>query len=224
MAASFEESLPGNKDTQYLARRVGLVTAILSSLFGALYLFGLGVNLATSGTTHSSSEAVQLFSAVIGLLWDIDLVILFMALRGQVQEKRKLWIDLAFVFMVLLCATSGINWFVQLIIMPGVIRARDTALMALIDPYNPLSIMFAVEHLGWGVFFGFGTLFGAFAFAGNRLENWLRGLLLIGSLLSFLHVIGLAISSPFLSFLGYVAWGLALPAATFLMSMRFRQK
>jgi hypothetical protein len=42
-------------------------------------------------------------------------------------------------------------------------------------------------------------------------------------ILSLLHAFGLVISNPLLSFLGYPAWAILLPAATLLLAFRFRR-
>jgi hypothetical protein len=124
--------------------------------------------------------------------------------------------------MALVCAVSSTNWFVRLAVLPRVAQAGDQTILNLIDPYNPASIMFAMEHLGWGVFFGLAALFAGFAIHGGRLESWVRGLLVAAGVLSLLHALGLVIASPGLSFLGYPAWGILLPAATLLLTVRFR--
>jgi hypothetical protein len=205
------------------SRNLGLAMAVISTVFGFLYLLGLVANLATTGAVHSSSEPVQFLSATIAILWDQVLVILFVTIRRQVPESKKLFAELALVFVVLLSATSSVNWFARLTIVPRIAQAGDASLLALVDPYSESSIMFAMEHLAWGLFFGLAALFAASAMGGGRLGSWLRWLLVAGGVLSLLHAAGLIVSQPVLSFLGYPAWGLLLPITTLLLAVRFRR-
>lgn len=213
------ETLDQNK----YSRNLGFVMAILSTFFGLLYITGLVRNLTASGSFHSSSEPLQFFSAIIALLWDQTLVILFVALRRHVPENRRIFEELGLVFMALVSVTSSISWFSRLAIVPIIARTGDASILALVDPYNPGSITFAMEFLGWCLFYGLSTLFAAFAFAGTRLDGWIRWLLAVGGILSLLHFIGLVFSQPALSVLGYPAWGILLPITSILLAIRFRR-
>lgn len=212
-----------NLDQNKSSRSIGFVMAILSSIFGLLYLAGLARNLIASGSFHSSSEPLQFFSAIIALLWNQTLVILFVTLRRHVPENRRVFAELALVFMALVSVASSISWFSRLTIVPRIAQAGDANMLALVDPYNPASLTYAMEFLGWCLFYGLSTLFAAFAFAGSRLDGWIRWLLAAGGMLSLLHFIGLIISQPVLSILGYPAWGILLPITSILLAIRFRR-
>lgn len=205
------------------ARQVLYWTALASTLLGALYLLGLAGKLIVNGSVHAvSSPGVQSISAIVALLWDAALVILFAAFRKQVVRGRRLFADLGMVFMVLACATSSVNWFVQLAIVPRLGSEAGDTLRTLLDVHNELSITYAMEHLGWGLFFGLAAMFAAIAITGGRLGTWVRGLLLASGVLSLVHFVGVAASSVLLSDMGYVAWGVLLPAATAVMAGSFR--
>jgi hypothetical protein len=210
-------------DSARTAPVVGYAAALASTVFGTLYLLGMIINLLTSGSTHSSSTQVQFISAVVAVLWDQTLVILFAAVRWSTEKSRKILGDLALAFMVLVSAASSVNWFTRLTVYPQAARAGDTALMALLDPYSERSIMFAFEHLGWGVFYALAVLFAAAALEGGGLARWLRWLFALSGILSLLHTVGLIVSNPVLSFLGYPAWGILLTAASALLAARFRR-
>jgi hypothetical protein len=223
MTITSEEATRNGAAAYKQASRAGYITAVLSTIFGILYLLGLSVNLIVGGTTHSENPAIQLLSATIAIVWLQTLLVLFVALRWNAPENGRFLAEVALVFMALVCAVSSTNWFVRLAVLPRVAQAGDQTILNLIDPYNPASIMFAMEHLGWGVFFGLATLFAGFALSGGRLESWARGLLVTAGLLSLLHAFGLVIANPLLSFLGYPAWAILLPAATLLLAFLFRR-
>jgi len=57
----------------------------------------------------------------------------------------------------------------------------------------------------------------------RRLETWVRWLLLASGVLSLLHFIGVIAGSAMLGDLGYIAWGVLLPAATMLLAAKFNK-
>ncbi len=203
------------------ARQVLYWTALASTILGALYLLGLAGKLIVDGTVHSvSSPGVQSISAVVGLLWDVGLVILFTALRRQGTRSRRIYADLALMFILLACATSSVNWFVQLAIIPKLGAGGNETVSALLDVHNEQSISYAMEHLGWGLFYGLAAIFASAGMRGGKLEAWISRLLLASGVLSLVHFVGVAAGSALLGDLGYVAWALLLPAATALLVVR----
>jgi hypothetical protein len=213
-----------NTNSKPIARKIVIITAILSSVFGGLYLLGLAGKIIVDGSVHSiSSPGLQTLSASIAILLDLSLLILFTALRRLIPGKKAVFADLAVVFMALVCVTSSINWFVQLAILPSILAFGDKTLLALLEVHNQSSLMYAVEHLGWGIFYGLATIFMGIAYSGSRLDNWLRWLLVAGGALSIIHLFGILISDQPITDLGYIAWGIFLPATTILLAIRYKR-
>ena len=127
------------------------------------------------------------------------------------------------IFMVLLAATSGINWYVRLTLVPKIAAAGDTNALALLDIHEINSLMYAVEHLAWGLFYGLAAIFMAFAMEGGKIETWIRWLLIAGGIMSILFIPGIMISSEILIDLGYYAAGILLPIMTALLAVRYRK-
>jgi uncharacterized membrane protein len=96
--------------------------ALSSTIFGILYLLGVGVNLITSGSVYPSGEDVKLISAVIALLWNLVLVVLFTTLRRETQPSRAILAEMALVFAILVCGVSCASWFAGLIVYPRFMR------------------------------------------------------------------------------------------------------
>ena len=73
------------------ARRVLYWAALASTALGALYLLGQAGKLIVDGTVHSvSAQGVESVAAIVGLLWDVGLVIVFVALRRQAPRGHRL--------------------------------------------------------------------------------------------------------------------------------------
>ncbi len=213
----------GNNQAIKESRRVLYWMALIATILGGLYLLGLLGRIVVNGSVHAvSGGGVQAISAVVAIAWDVVLLVLFAALRRTDAAGRPLLGELALLFMLLVCATSTINWFVQLAVLPKLVAA-DAAALALLDVHNELSITYAVEHLGWGLFFGLSVLCAAAALRGEALQRWVRWLLVAAGVLSLLHFLGVIISSQLLGDLGYIAWGVLLPAATALLAAAARR-
>lgn len=214
-----------SKDARETSRRILYLAAVISTIFGFLYLLGLTGKLIVDGSIHSASAPpIQVVSAATGLLWDITLVILFAALRRQMTGKAAVFAELGLIFMLLMGATSSINWYVQLTLVPRISAAGDANLLALLDIHNVGSLMYAIEHLAWGLFYGLATIFMALAFSGGRIESWIRWLFAIGGVLSILHVLGIISGVHALIDLGYFAAGVLLPVTTLLLALRYRRE
>ncbi len=213
----------GHSEAIRETRRVLYWMALAATILGALYLLGLLGRLIVNGSVHAvSGGGLQIVSAVVAIAWDVVLLVLFAALRREHAAGHPLLADLALIFMLLVCATSTINWFVQLAVLPRLGSGEANA-MALLDVHNELSITYAMEHLGWGLFFGLSVLFAAAVLRGGAAQAWIRWLLVAAGVLSLLHFAGVIIASQFLGDLGYIAWGALLPAATGLLAAIYRR-
>ena len=218
MKNSLEDRIAKN-----MARKVLLLTALISTVFGILYFVGLMGKLVINGSIHAqSSPAISMVSAAVGLLWDVTLVVLFLALRQQITGSKAIFAELGMVFMVLLAAGSSLNWYIQLSLVPKIAQSGDMQTLALLDIHNVDSVMYAVEHLAWGLFYGLAAIFMGLAFEGGKIETWIRWLLIVGGIMSILFIPGQLIGSQILIDLGYYAAGVLLPITTILLFIRFR--
>ncbi len=169
-------------------------------------------------------QAVQNISAIVAILWNMSLLAMFAALRRQFAGSRAVFAEIAFVFMALVCAISSVNWFVQLLVVSRITRVGESVLLALLDIHNGISLTYAMEHLAWGVFYGFAAILAAIAISGGKLGIWIRWLFAAGGALSLVHVVGITTGNSALGDLGYVAWGILLPMTTALLVVRFGRK
>jgi hypothetical protein len=225
MDATMQSTHFQEKGATNTTRQILFVAAMISTLFGSLYFLGLLGKYLVDGSIHSvSAPPIQMVSAAIGLLWDATLLILFVALSRQISKGYSIYAELSWIFMALVCATSSINWFVQLSLVPRIAQIGDAMLLSLVDIHGDSSIMYAIEHLAWGLFVGLSMIFMAVAMKGDRLETWIRWLFLAGGVLSLLHVFGIIFDSHPMLDLGYFAAGVLLPIATALLAVRFRRE
>lgn len=224
MSTDFEAGQVNHSGEERMAKRIAYLTAVFTTILALLYLLGLAGKLIVDGTVHStSSQGIQTISAIIAILLDLSLLILFTGMRRLISGKNSLFADLAVVFMTLTCATSSINWFVQLAILPKIVQGGNSTMIALLDIHNTSSLMYAMEHLGWGIFYGLGLIFMGVAIGSGKLESWIRWLSLLGGSLSIIHVFGIIAGSQVMGDLGYIAWGVLLPFTTLLLAILMKR-
>lgn len=86
-----------------------------------------------------------------------------------------------------------------------------------------LSIMFALEMLGWGFFVAFGALALAPLFRGRGPERGIRWTLVAFGAFSLVSVVGYA-TETVLSMAGFVAWGPLLLALAIMLALFYRRQ
>jgi hypothetical protein len=223
MNQKLAEAQAGDLGRGNTSRQILFFTAVVSTIFGILYFLGLMGKLIVNGSIHAaSSESISMVSAAVGLLWVITLVIMFVALKRQITGSKAVLAELGVVFMVLLAAGSSVNWYVQLTLVPRIAQSGDPTLLAILDIHNVDSVMYAMEHLAWGLFYGLATIFMALAIEGGRIETWIRWLLIVGGIMSILYLPGMLTANQVLIDLGYYAAGVLLPITTILLASRYR--
>lgn len=207
--------------TSYLGNIVGFVAAVVSVLLGSVYLIAIVVGILKEGLAFPPAKSIQFVGAIVSILSGIDLIVLMVALKPHIVADRQLLVDISIIFMALLCGATSINRYVQLAIVPQYGDPENHAIIQLIHPYGPKSIMFAIESLGWGLFYGLAALFAGFALIGSGLFFWIGLLFIIGGVLSIIYAVGVVIRQPILSLLGFPAWGILLPVASTLLAIEF---
>jgi hypothetical protein len=208
--------------TSNLATIIGLVASIVAVLLGLGYLATILTSLIKGGMTFPPSEPVQLAGAIVSIGIGIDLVVLMVAIQWHLPTERQILAEIAMVFSALLCVSTSINRFVQLSVLPQYRQPENPLVLDLIHPYGSKSIMFAVESLGWGLFYGLGVLFAGLAFlGGSGLDPWISGLFLLGGVLSLLYALGVILKQPILSLLGFPAWSVLATVTAILLAIRF---
>jgi hypothetical protein len=201
---------------------IGFIASILAVLLGLSYLATLLASFVKDGLKFPPSAPVQLAGAINSIGIGVVLVVLMASLKWHLPAGRQILAELAVIFAALLCVSTSINRFVQLSAVPQYHQPENASTLALIHPYGEKSIMFAIESLGWGLFYGLAVLFAGLALVGGMgLDPWIGWLFILGGVLSLLYALGYIIKQPILSLLGFPAWSLLATAAVLLLAIRF---
>lgn len=110
---------------------LGFWFAVVSTLVNIFYLAVLIYNFSTFWMTFPPPEPTPTLAAIASILGAQLLIILMVILRRDVEENRKVFADLAVVFMVLLSAMTSANRYVYLSILPVVAKNGDASAIAL---------------------------------------------------------------------------------------------
>jgi hypothetical protein len=199
----------------------GAAASVVVALLATVYFAAVAGGMIIDGLAFPPAAWVQVVGGITSLGLGVVLVILMAALRRSVPEDRRLFGDLALVFMALLCVSTGTNRYVQFSIVPQYAGASHAAALELIHPYGGSSVMFGIETVGWGLFYGLGAVFAGLAVAGRGLDRWIFALLVLGGFLSLLYALGFILHHPVLSLLGFPAWAILLPITAVLLALRF---
>jgi hypothetical protein len=188
-----------------------------ASVLGAVNLI---FSIMTGGFSFQLPPTVQLVSGIGTLLWVPILVIVFTAIRYVNEGENKVLGSLGISFIVLFGATVSINRFVQLTVIQQSMPDVPADLTRFL-PYEPGSVMLALEVLGWGFFSSLAAVFVAPLFSDSRLNKTIRWLFILYAIFSFISVFSFATNIPIPT--GPIAWGPILLVITILLSIYFRK-
>ena len=203
-----------------IASQLGFWASVLGAVKGVIYLLALIFSIMTGGFSFQLPPTVQLVSGIGTLLWLPILVILFTAIRYVNEGENKVLGSLGISFIVLFGATVSINRFVQLTVIQQSMPDVPADLTRFL-PYEPGSVMLALEVLGWGFFSSLAAVFVAPLFSDSRLNKTIRWLFILYAIFSFISVFSFATNIPIPT--GPIAWGPILLVITILLSIYFRK-
>ena len=139
-----------------LSRTIGRAMALSSAAFGLLYLQGIVVNLATSGSFYPSGDDVKAVSAVIALLWNLALVILFVAVRREAEPSRSFFAESALESqaassLLPLAALSLTIGFFEAVSWRGWVLLRLEEAFGIVPAILLGSLLYAAYHVGYAM-------------------------------------------------------------------------
>ena len=205
--------------TNKSASHLGFYSSLILVILGGIYLIVLIISIATGGFSLELPASVELVAGIGTFLTVMLLVVQFTAIRYINEEDNKVLGSLGVSFIILCAATVSINRFVQLTVIQQSLPDVPADLIRFL-PYDPGSVMFALEVLGWGFFSSMAVLFVAPLFSGTRLNNSIRWLFIIYAVLSLLAVFSFA--TNILIPTGPIAWGPIFLVISILLTVYFR--
>jgi hypothetical protein len=185
--------------------RIGYWLSLLTLLLGLVY-FGLVLTALASGNFPPAGRLQTLLN--VGILLSMPAMVLLWATIHQVTPAGKRAFSLgSLVFVAILSTLTSINRYNALTVVPQATAMGVSEGLEWFLPYGWPSIMFAMEVLAWGGYFGLACLCLAPAFGGKGLKKAIFWTLIANGGLSLAALLGQLLQNFPLSALGVLAWG-----------------
>lgn len=175
--------------------RIGKWAAILIVVISALYIATGAIWLISNFDTAMKvglqpSEPYLSILEILILISTAAILPLFAALYSIASNDKKTHGLSAFGFALLMIAMTGAVHAINLMVIRRTASANVAEVFTLYTADGRLSTLLALDLLGWDFFFGFAMLFEAFVFKGDKLQNAIRGCLILGGSLCLIGFYG----------------------------------
>jgi len=199
------------------ARRLGILSASATVVLGVAYAVTLAVGFASLASPQQPiGDPMFSILEVLIILMMPAMVALMVVVHAWAPTHARVLSLTAVVFMSLLAGLTCSLHFVILTL------SRQSAFAG--QPWLPLvlsfhwpSVAYALDILGWDVFFALSMLFAAPVFSGSRLAAWIRWLMIASGLLALAGLGGVVVGDMQVRNIGIVGYvGVFLVVAALL--------
>ena len=204
------------------ARRLGIGSAVITVVLLVAYAVTLAIGFA-SLTSPQQPIGDPMFSIleILIILIMPAMVALMVAVHAWAPERTRVLSLTALVFMSLLAGVTCCLHFSILVL------SRQPAFAG--QPWLPLvmsfkwpSVAYALDILGWDVFFALSMLFAAPVFRGRHIAGWIRGLMVASGVLALAGLSGVATGDMRLRNIGIVGYVGVFLVIAVLLAVLFR--
>jgi hypothetical protein len=166
------------------ARRLGILSAAATVVLGAAYAVTLAVGFASLESPQQPiGDPMYTILEVLILLMMPAMVALMVVVHAWAPVQARTLSLTAIVFMGLLAGVTCSLHFVVLTLSRQPAFAGQ-AWLPLVLSFRWPSVAYALDILGWDVFFALSMLFAAPVFRGSRLAAWIRALMIASGALA----------------------------------------
>ena len=207
------------------ARSLGIFSAAATVILLLTYAVTLAVGLASleSAQQPIGDPMFTILEVLIIIMMPV-MVALMVAVHAWAPVHAKALSLISLVFMGLL---AGVTCSLHFVILTLSRQPEFTG-----QPWLPLvfsfswpSVAYALDILGWDVFFALSMLFAAPVFRGSRLAAWIRVLMIASAVLALAGLSGIVIGYMQLRNIGIVGYvGVFLVVAALLAALFYRAR
>ena len=205
------------------ARSLGIISATATVILVVAYAVTLTVGLVSLESPQQpigDPMFTILEILIIGMM--PVMVALMVAVHAWAPMHAKALSLTSVVFMGLL---AGVTCIVHFCVLTLSRQPEFTAQswLPLVMSFNWPSVAYALDILGWDIFFALSMLFAAPVFRGSRLAAWIRVLMIASSVLALAGLSGVVVGDMQLRNIGIVGYvGVFLVVATLLAVLFYR--
>lgn len=205
------------------ARRLGIVSAVGTVLLSAVYAATLVAGLLSLQSPQQpiGDPLFSILEILIILMMPL-MVALMVAVHAWAPAEAKVFSLMALVFVSLL---AGLTCSVHFVILTVGRQAAFSGLawMPLFLSFEWPSVAYALDLLGWDVFFAMSVLFAAPVFGGNRLATSIRVLLVASGALALAGLSGVIVGDMQLRNIGILGYAGVFPVVALLLAILFHR-
>jgi hypothetical protein len=199
--------------------RVIVLISVAYILTGAVWLWS-SWSVAQAKGLEPSEPYLAILETLI-LLLTPPLIALFASIHSFAAADKKSCSLAAFGFAVILAGTTGVIHFIQLTATRRIQNRTIVEALAFYDPNGRLMPMLAADLAVWDFFLGFGLLFAAAVFKGDKLQRAIRVAMIIAGALCLVGVSGPASADMRLQFPAIFGYAFMFPFVCLLLAVLF---
>ena len=205
------------------ARRFGIFSAVATVILVVAYAVTLAVGLLTLESPEDPiSGPLFTILEILIIITMPGMVALMVTVHAWAPTNAKALSLTSVVFMGLLAGvTCSLHFVILTLSHQPEFRAQTW--LPLVLSFEWPSIVYALDILGWDVFFPLSMLFAAPVFSGSRLATWIRVLMIVSGVLSLAGLSGVVAGYMQLRNIGIAGYvGVFLVVATLLAVLFYR--
>jgi hypothetical protein len=204
-----------SKNNQNIPLILGKLSSLTITMFGLGYFLSLLVLMITGNFKLPPPVQIQIFAAIVDLVVAPLMVVLVCSVFFLIPDHKKVLALAGLAFTLMFALVVCINRITQLTVVYQSISSGNTDGLEWFLPYEPQSIMFAMEIMGFSFFLSIALLFVALSLKQGE-QKAIKITLFVYSGLGLASFAGF-LSNSLLINVGFIAWGLVLYIATWLM-------
>jgi hypothetical protein len=175
------------------SRRLGIVSAVTTAVLVAAYAVTLAVGLLSLASPEQPiGNPLFAILEILIIVMMPAVVALMIAVHAWAPTQVRVLSLAGVVFMSLLAVVTCTLHFVILTLSRNPAFAGE-AWQSLVISFRWPSVAYAVDIVGWDVFFPLSMLFAAGVFSGSRLALWIRWMMVTSGVLAFTGLIGVVL-------------------------------
>jgi len=210
--------------------QVGFWSSLLSAIFAIGWIVALAVQMSIAPAAQwidleqyvRNFRSIDMLNLVPSLLLASTFVIMMASIYLITPTDNKVWALISLAFTIIYAVMATINYLIQLVVVRFSILSDQTQGLSLFAMGNPYSVFRALANSY--AYQSIALLFVAWAFSGDRLENWIRRIFVVVGLIAPFQLaytlldLDIAIIFPVT-----LLWAIGVPLGCGLLAVFFRR-
>jgi len=215
--------------TGYWASVIGIATFVMYTFCFVVILLVNPVFIWTNldnyiMSVQTTNQVFKHIAMVLMIVYGVSFVIQVCSIEEIAVGTKKYYAKLAELFGIGFLTLICINYFVQISTVRMQIAIGQTNGLEQFIQANPISVMAAINMLGWTIFFGLSCIFAGLALGGTKLEQVIKYAFLSNGIMMFLAVTAYLLDKSVVVFLCMnLGMGAAILIATISLCNLFKK-